>query len=277
MKVELFDLLFIALLVCGGFLLYFLMIFIHERKRRKLRAMPFPEKWKKIIEKNVILFNKLPHEFRDEIYGHINVFLNEKSFEGCGGLKITDEIKLTIASLASVLLLNRKTKYFSRLSAILVYPGAYVGGNYSPVGGVYIRNEAEVRLGESWMQGAVALAWDCVQADAKGGGRGGNVVLHEFAHQLDQESGPADGSPVFDRDIAATEWAAIFSREYKKLCLEASHGIHDVIDEYGTVNPAEFFAVATECFFVKSREMRKSHFELYEEMKKYYKLDPANW
>lgn len=278
MKIEMIDLFFVALLAAGGFLLYFLTLFMHERKRRRLRAMPFPEEWKRIIEKNVRLFEKLPIELRQELCGHINVFLHEKSFEGCGGLKITDEIKLTIAASACILLLNRKTKYFSRLSAILVYPRPYVAGDYSRVGSQYIRDEAVVRLGESWMQGAVVLAWDHVLADARGEGRGGNVVIHEFAHQLDQESGgSADGAPVFDRDIVSTEWAAVFSKEYEKLCWEASHGVRDVIDEYGAVNPAEFFAVATESFFEKPREMKKRHPELYDEMRKYYKLAPSDW
>jgi Mlc titration factor MtfA (ptsG expression regulator) len=128
-------------------------------------------------------------------------------------------------------------------------------------------------LGQSWTRGNVILAWDA----ALGGGRdfhdGHNVVLHEFAHQLDQEDGSADGAPPLPSRGLYGPWARVLGAEYESLRGPGRH----VLDEYGGTNPAEFFAVATEAFFEKPRQLRKKHPQLYEQLKAYYQQDPAQW
>jgi Mlc titration factor MtfA (ptsG expression regulator) len=243
-------------------------------KRKRLLAMPFPEPWVHIIRENVPLYNRLPDSLNQQLHSLVNVFLAEKNFEGCRGLKITDEIKVTIAAQACMLLLNRKTSYFKKLHTILVYPHTYVAKTKSSDGVITIDGHS-VRLGESWQYGPVVLAWDSVAGGAANVADAGNVVLHEFAHQLDQEDGAADGAPILEHRSSYLTWARVLSGEYE--ALRNRRGPRLVIDDYGATNPAEFFAVATETFFEKPEQMKKKHPELYEELKKYYKLDPAEW
>ena len=243
-------------------------------KRKRLLTMPFPEDWVQIIRNNVPLYNRLPDSLKEQLHGLIHVFLTEKNFEGCGGLKITDEIKVTIATQACILLLNRKTSYFKKLRAILVYPQTYVARTKSSDGIITIDGHS-VRLGESWQNGPVVLAWDSVTGGTLNVTDTGNVVLHEFAHQLDQEDGAADGAPILEHRSSYLTWARVLSGEYE--ALRNRRGPRSVMDDYGATNPAEFFAVATEAFFEKSKRMKKKHPELYDELKNYYKLDPAEW
>jgi Mlc titration factor MtfA (ptsG expression regulator) len=240
-------------------------------------AKPFPSSWEKILERNVSLYIYLPASLRHQLHGHIQVLLAEKNFEGCGGLEMTNEIKVTIAAQASILLLNRRPRYYPGLDSILVYPSAFLAKDVTYLGNqAYLEGQA-THLGESWRQGALVLAWDSVKRGAMDLRDGQNVVLHEFAHQLDQEDGTADGSPVLERRAQYATWARTLRNEYEQLQSKVRRGLEDVMDEYGATDPAEFFAVATETFFEKPHEMKEKHPELYEVLKSYYKLDPLEW
>ena len=250
---------------------------VYRRKKRKqLLAIPFPEDWKKIVQKNVPLYNRLPDSLREQLHGLVNVFTAEKKFEGCGGLEITDEIRVTIAAQASMLLLNRKAHYFPKLHTILVYPHTYAAKTVYSNGTVTIDGQS-VRLGESWQNGPVVLAWDSVTGGTSNIADAQNVVLHEFAHQLDQEDGAADGAPILEHRCSYVAWARVLSKEYEALQKKKKKHRRAVMSEYGATNPAEFFAVATETFFEKSKQMKKRHPELYDELKNYYKLNPVEW
>jgi Mlc titration factor MtfA (ptsG expression regulator) len=203
--------------------------------------------------------------------------LAEKHFEGCGGLEMTDEIKVTIAAQAGILLLNRKARYYPSLDSILVYPSTFLSENIRYLGGhVYIEEQA-AHLGESWRGGALVLAWDSVKHGGMDVSDGHNVVLHEFAHQLDQEDGASDGAPILERSSLYTAWARILHTEYERLQDKVRSGLDTVMDEYGATNPAEFFAVATETFFEKPHAMQRKHPELYEVLKSYYNVNPVEW
>src|SRR4051794_31727679 len=245
-----------------------------RRRRERLRTTPIPHEWEQILRKNVPLYRRLPEADRRELHGHIQVFLAEKHFEGCGGLELTDEIKLTIAAQACLLLLHRDTDYYRQLITILVYPSAYIAQAIEPIGGGVVLEGEVCRLGEAWKDGVVVLSWDDVRCGAADIHDGHNVVLHEFAHQLDQEDGAADGAPI-DRRSRYVAWARVLGAEYEQLRRDAEHGRKSVLDAYGATNPAEFFAVATECFFEKPTQIRKMHPELYEELREYYRQDPA--
>ena len=169
---------------------------LKRRRREAVRRGAFPAAWRAIIEKNVPYAAGLSPEDRQELLGDVQVFLAEKRFEGCGGLSITDEVRVTIAAQACVLLLHRQTDYYPRLVSILVYPSTYLvpGGRGAANG---LPDEApQARLGESWARDVVVLAWDSVVSGASDIHDGHNVVLHEFAHQLDQEDGVGDGAPI---------------------------------------------------------------------------------
>jgi len=245
-------------------------------RRKRIFAKSFPEEFRQIVQKNVPLYNRLPDSLKEQLHGLIHVFMAEKDFEGCGGLELTNEIKVTIAAQACILLLNRKTKYFPKLRTILVYPHTYVAKTVSSDGTITIDGQS-VRLGESWQNGPVVLAWDSVKGGTLNITDARNVVLHEFAHQLDQEDGAADGAPILERRSRYAAWARVLSNEYDRLQRKKIKHRRSVLNKYGATNPAEFFAVATETFFEKSKQMEKKHPQLYDELKSYYKLDPAKW
>ena len=275
MTVNILTLLLFALL--GLFLILTLgkPLFRYYR-RKQLVSSSFPPKWEKILNRNVALYRYLPDPLKKELQGHIQVFLDEKIFEGCGGLKITDEIRVTIAAQACILLLSRKPTYYPKLYTILVYPGAYVAKKVTVIGMQHFE-EMTVRAGESWTRGEVVLAWDNVRQEAIDLADGHNVVLHEFAHQLDQEDGSANGAPILEKLSSYRTWARVLSKEYQGLQRRVLSGRKDIMDAYGATDPAEFFAVATETFFERPKQMKLTHPELYEELESYYGLDPLKW
>jgi Mlc titration factor MtfA (ptsG expression regulator) len=228
-----------------------------------------------LIEKNVPFIGHLPIEDREELIGHVQVFLAEKRFEGCGGLEITDEVRVTIAAQACILLLHREMDYYPQLVSILVYPSTYVvrGGRRTPDG--LAAEGPEARLGESWARDVVVLAWDHVLAGAADIHDGHNVVLHEFAHQLDQQSNGGSGAPALPRRSMYVAWARVLGRDFDQLVRDVEHHHRTLIDRYGATNPAEFFAVVTETFFEKARQLRSQHPELYAQLKDFYRQDPA--
>jgi Mlc titration factor MtfA (ptsG expression regulator) len=248
--------------------------FFKHRRREQLRGLPFPDAWVRAIEKHVPYYARLSEADRKELQGHIQVFLAEKTFEGCGGLELTEEIKVAIAAQACLLLLHRETDYYRKLSTILVYPSAYIAKAAEPIGGGFVLEGMQGRLGEAWQDGVVILSWDDVRTGAADIRDGHNVVLHEFAHQLDQEDGAADGAPILERRGMYVAWARVLGAEYEQLRQDSKRHRKTVLDRYGATKPAEFFAVATECFFEKPAQMKKKHLELYEELKEYYRQDP---
>lgn len=249
--------------------------FFKQRRRKRLRSAPFPAAWLEIIERNVRFYACLPEADRHELEGLVQIFLAEKTFEGCGGLELTDEIKVTIAAQACLLLLHRQTDIYPRLVTILVYPSAYVARSIKPIGGPVVLEGESARLGESWTTGVVVLSWDDVQAGASDIHDGQNLVLHEFAHQLDREDGAINGTPLLERRSQYLAWGRVLNAEYERLQRDGRAGRSTVLDLYGATDPAEFFAVATECFFEKPRVLRKRHPELYDELKTFYRQDPA--
>jgi len=255
-----------------------------EHRRKKLRSAPFPPEWRKIMETHCPFYLQLPEEDRKELEGHSQVFLAEKKFEGCDGLGLTDEMRICIAAHACLLLLHRQTDYYPGLQTILVYPGTYVAPTIRHVGSGVMEESQQPRAGESWREGAVVLAWDAICSGILAPESGYNVVLHEFAHQLDYEDGQADGAPLLGRGESRSarkrryaDWSRVMQAEFERLRGQLQQGENTVLRGYGATNPAEFFAVATECFFGKPLAMQQQHTELYEEMKWYYQQDPAGW
>jgi MtfA peptidase len=249
--------------------------FFKHRRRKRLLAKPFPAAWLEIIERNVRFHACLPEADRRELEGLVKIFLAEKTFEGCGGLELTDEMKVTIAAQACSLLLHRQTDIYPRLDTILVYPSAYLARAVKPIGGPMVLEGETARLGESWTSGVVVLSWNDVRAGASDIHDGQNLVLHEFAHQLDREDGAINGTPLLEQKSQYLAWARVLSAEFERLRRDTEAGRSTVLDEYAATDPAEFFAVATECFFEKPRVLKKRHPALYEELKTFYRQDPA--
>ncbi len=252
--------------------------FLTDRRRDKVRAQPLNPAWLITLERNSAVFLRLSPEDRQELLGHIQVFLAEKHFEGCGGLKLTDEMRVTIAAQACLLLLHRETDYYPDLTSILVYPSGYTEESVRHIGGGIWEEGPEDRLGHTGHGlGALVLAWDAASHGARDASDGRNVVLHEFAHQLDFENRTADGTPALDTRAQYLTWARVMAAEFRALRVAEAHGLPTVLDTYGASNPIEFFAVATEAFFERPRELLKKHPALYAELQGFFRQNPVEF
>ena len=249
--------------------------FFKKRRQKRLMQKSMSEDWLSILERNVPYTRCLSSEDQRRLQGLIHIFLDEKWFEAVGGLKLTDEIRVTIAAQACILMLHREGDLYPGLRTVIVYPHTYhVRDTIRRPEGTEIKR-SQVRLGESWPHGTVVLSWDNVLHGASDINDGENVVFHEFAHQLDHETGVADGSPDLPGRSQYLTWARILSQEYDNLVDHLRQYRPEVLKPYGAVSPAEFFAVTTELFFEKPIQLRSQHPALYEQLQFFYQQDPA--
>lgn len=249
-------------------------------RRERIRRRPFPSAWREILKRRVPYLRRLPADLQLQLKQHIQVFLAEKPFIGCQGQPITDEVRVTIAAQACLLLLNRprgEQDYYPNLRQILVYPGAFVVDRVQPVGGGVLRDERQVLSGESWTQGQVILSWQDAVEGAAVADDGRNVVIHEFAHQLDQETGHANGAPVLARRADYRRWSQVLGAEFERLQRQVAAGETTLISAYGATNPAEFFAVVSEVFFEQPERLGWEHPALYQAFSDHYRVDPLSW
>lgn len=246
-------------------------------RRARVRRQPFPPAWREILRRRMPVFARLPADVQLQLKKHAQVLLAEKPFIGCAGLAVNDEMRVLIATQAALLLLNRRAGYFSKLRQVLVYPGAFIVDRTSTDPAGLARDERRVLSGESWQQGQVILSWGDVLAGAADPADGRNVVIHEFAHQLDQESGRANGAPWLGTRERHARWAAVLGAEFEALRQRLAEGAPGLIDAYAATDPAEFFACASELFFEQPGALAAAHPALYGELKRYYRSDPVVW
>jgi Mlc titration factor MtfA (ptsG expression regulator) len=268
--------LILAIAACAaGFI-----IWRNVQKRRaleELRQSPLPAEWVSTLDAGMPIYRRLPPDLRTKLHGYIQVFVATKSFEPCGELEeITDEMRVMVAAQASLLLLNDRNGCYDALGSVLLYPNAYRSRStrYSAADE---DGEPDVRLGESWGTGSVVLSWHHVRHGASNDDDGSNVVIHEFAHQLDQITGAADGLPVLKNRSRYPDWERVFTAAYERHVQRTEDGRRTVIDSYGATNPAEFFAVSTETFFEKPKILQKRYPELYGQLAQFYAVDPIAW
>src|SRR5437762_8601531 len=251
---------------------------LKQQRRRRLRGRPFPKEWLALIQRHVVFFHKLNGSDRLELLGHIQVFLAEKRFEGCGGFEITDEVRVTIAAQACLLLLHRQTDYFPHLLTILVYPLTYMVQEDHRIGERVWEEVTVGRLDETGRRmGSLVLSWGAVKHGAADPSDGKNVVLHEFAHQLDFENHAADGVPGLATREQQLAWSEVMKSEFASLRAADESGIPTLLDTYGATDPAEFFAVSVEAFFEQPRALRARHPKLYAELQRYFNQDPLEY
>ncbi|MEX2640155.1 MAG: M90 family metallopeptidase [Balneolales bacterium] len=252
------------------------MIGFKKWRRGRLKKQPFPAEWIRILQSRVALYDRLPADQRQRLHGHIHVFLNEKNFEGCGGITINEEMRLTIAAQACLLMLADISDYFPTLRSILVYPDSY----HAPVqefeeGGIVTEGH-EWRQGEAWDMGSMVLSWKNVKRTSKHL-NGKNLVLHEFAHLLDSELGATENWQPGSKNSIYANWSRTLNKEYKTLLQKVGRNEPVLFDVYGASSLVEFFAVATECFFEKPQEMMRLHPDLYEQLQIFYGLDTIGY
>lgn len=228
-------------------------------------------------KKQSSFFRSLPTDLQLQLKKHIQVFIAEKQFIGCDGLEIDDDIRVTVAAQACLLLLNRKTDFYPNLKEILIYPSVFIVSNNQRDSNGLVSERSRVLSGESWQHGKVILSWQTTKEGAEIPDDGSNVVIHEFAHQLDQEDGNANGAPILTRTQDYVSWSAVMMREYNLLVEASQLQQYSLFSYYGATNPAEFFAVISEVFFEQPQAFLTQHSALYHELSSFYKLDPVNW
>jgi Mlc titration factor MtfA (ptsG expression regulator) len=267
--------LLVLLLIVAGVAFYNL--FWPKIRLAHIQRQPFPPTWLEILRRCFPFLPKLPEEQSNRLCQLIMIFLSDKTFYGCAGQKINDDIRVTVAGQACLMLLNRDGIPYPDLKSILVYPSTFVATRDVADEHGFVSTDQIALLGESWSQGKVILAWDNVEQGVRNLHDGRNVVLHEFAHQLDHESGATNGAPVLTARGAYRSWAHVFAEEFSSLQHRAALGKQTLLDHYGATNPAEFFAVATETFFERPTDMAMHHKELFEQLRDFYGLDPGQW
>ncbi len=246
-------------------------------QRARVRRHPFPQSWRRILRQRVPLTRHMPADLQQQLKKHIQVFLAEKPFIGCAGLVVTDEMRVTIAAQACLLLLNQPAHYFPSLRQVLIYPGAFkVERRHVDEAGIHVAHH-EALSGESWSQGQVILSWADVKAGARHPDDGYNVVIHEFAHQLDSDKGITNGAPDLRTRQRHQRWAHVMQADFDRLCAQVARDEDTFLDPYAATDPAEFFAVISETFFEQAPEMAAHHPALYRELREFYRVDPSTW
>ena len=246
-----------------------------RQARKKLLVSSLSDHQRAIVLKEVPLIRRLPAEFQEGLEGKVNLFLNQVQFVGRGGLEVTEEVELSIAAQACLLVVNNG-KWYKDLRTILIYPGAFKSQQKQRSGYVVTERET-VRTGESWLRGPVVLSWADSEQGALNDRDGHNVVLHEFAHQIDNLSGHTDGAPLMNKGQSFADWARVFIDAFDRHVRNVERRHHTVIDAYGAEGHEEFFAVSVEVFFEKPRALKHAEPEVYAQLVELFRLDPAGW
>jgi len=253
-----------------------LLRWLRQRRRRKLLAQPCPEAWREILGANVRVYAALSAERQEQVRRYVQVFVGEKNWEGCRGLEMTDEVRVTIAAQVAMMMLGRAEQFFEHVRSILVYPQGFLVRQESDAGGGFIQNRERALIGEVWMRGAVVLAWSDALANSRGE-RPGNVVAHEFAHEFDRMGGDGiDGIPPLENAEQHRRWIETTNLEYRQLRHRCHRGLPTFLDCYAATDRKEFFAVATEAFLTRPRAFRRIMPELYTLLTEVYRQDPAS-
>lgn len=246
-------------------------------RRARIRRQPFAPQWRDTLRRRMPAFALLPTDVQMRLKKQAQVLLAETPFIGCAGLQVTDEMRVLVSVQAALLLLRPGAGGFDNLRQVLIYPGAFAVPRHSADATGLVREESHALVGDSWQQGQVILSWEDVLQGAANPGDGRNVVLHEFAHQLDQANGFANGAPWLPGAQRRAVWAQVMAAEFQTLQLHWARNEPGLIEPYAATNPAEFFAVLSELYFEKPLELAQQHPALYAQFRGLYGVDPLAW
>jgi len=248
--------------------------FKRARAARQLRKRRIPElRWRQAIAQLDGIRHLTPAE-RHHLRELASLFLHIKSFSGAQDLIVTDEMRTLIAAQACLLILKLDLSYFDDWYEIILYPEPFVVRREVVDGVGLVHSDQQVLGGEAWTRGPVVLSWADACPGARPHGACSNVVLHEFAHKLDMLNGAANGMPPLHATMHRQTWTQVFEQAYTELqgALDSHH--HTGIDPYAATNPAEFFAVISECFFTCPRHVMHFSSALYDQLRQFYRQDP---
>ncbi len=268
------TLLALLLLVTGTVFVVFVYPYL---RNRRLQSQPFPPQWLGMVRQQLPAYRFMSVDEQYQLQRLILRFVNDISFIGCGGQVVDDRVRISIAAHACTLLINRPEQFYEGLQAVLVYPSAFIADREVMHEDGVVSRDVDVMSGESWETGKVVLAWEDVLHSLQHPHDGFNVVLHEFAHQLDQASGAVNGCPVLDTGVSRQEWARTLTDAFTQLQVDTEAGRPTLLDGYGASEPAEFFAVSTECFYEQPWQLAAEHPALFERLHQFYRSDPRHW
>ena len=253
------------------------------RRRRRLLAEPWPSEWEPHLRENVWQYANLDTRRQQRVREFVRILLQEKDWVGGNRLVVTDEMRITIAGQAALLTLGfERPYYFDRLQTIIVYSGVYQSRPTETTDLILGHQETpqglpEVRSGESWQGGPIVLAWQAVLNEGRRRKCGRSVVIHEFAHHMDSLDGTTDGAPPMTDFQFEKQWYRVTSAEFNRLLQSSQRGERTLLDRYGATNHAEFFAVASECFFTRPHQLANEHSELFAVLERLFGQDPREW
>lgn len=250
---------------------------LRRYQRRRYSQRTLPSTWTTTLARTARFRDRLAPRLRAKLDRAVTIFVEEKNWEGCGGLVIQDEHRVTIAAHASRLTLGFEEDYWDDVQSILVYPTPYIAPTQEPIGsGLVLEGESD-RVGEAWYRGPIVLAWSDISDCCEPSLNPSNVILHEFAHQLDYRNGSdADGIPPMESREQADEWIEVCQRAYERLCLAYERRQSTALDDYGATSQAEFFAVATESFFETPHRVASQWPDLFAVLSRFYRQDPRD-
>jgi len=243
------------------------------RRRQLIAEAPFPSAWREVLRREVRQAAWLTTGEAERLHGWIAVFLAEKRFEGCGGFAIGDPVRVSVAAQAGIAMLGFEAEWLDRLRSVLVYPGDYLVPRSVPLAGGGELQWEEARLGETWGGGSMVLAWTGIRDGGRMRDGPRNVVIHETAHLVDLLSGEIDGVPPLAA-ARARQWRDEIAacRDRFEARLEAGRSLP--FDDYAAESPAEFFTVASECFFQDPHRLLRHEPSLYDLLAEAYRQDP---
>ncbi len=236
---------------------------IRNARRRRLLATPFPPPWLEILHASLPAYARLSPDEQARLRDTLRILVAEKFWEGCDGLRVTDEMRVTIAAHAALLVLGHSVDLYRRISSVLIFPNEFESARDDSV------------LSQAYVEGTVLLSWEDVLKGVRRPGNEPNVILHEFAHQLDLLDRDFAGTPPLETWRRYQRWRKVIGPEYRKRVEASGQDRITLVDRHAASCEGEFYAVATECFFERPIEMRKQHPELYEILRDYYRQDPA--
>lgn len=245
------------------------------RRRRILERHSIPEDAWTATVAAVPALARLSDAQRERLRALTLLFLHEKHFEAARGLALDEPRCVRIAALACLPILELGLDAYRLFKSVVVHPDEFVVRDraYEDEAGV-VHVGDDLLSGEAHEQGPVVLAWS--EVEESGRGEGFNVVVHEFVHKLDMLGGEADGVPPLHGDMRVPEWVAAFDAAYDDLRDQLDRGEEPWLDPYAAEDPAEFFAVCAEMFFDVPQDLRAEYPDVYEQLKRYFKQDPAS-
>ncbi len=242
-------------------------------RRRQALDQPFPDAWRRLLDASLVHWGYLDDDERARMEDLIRVFLVDKRWQAARDFELTDDIRLLISAMACLLILGLDDGYYDTVRWIEVHPTTVVRTGVRATGVVGVVSDSPMpNLGEASFEGPVVIAWDEAAANARHPERGHNVVYHEFAHKLDMGDRIVDGTPRFEDADTRQRWIEVCTLEFEALRRGEAGPL---LDPYGSVNPAEFFAVVTEVFFDRPVDLHHTKPDLYGVLQSFYRQDPA--